>query len=198
MASNNKLKGARSSWKSSEKLSPEQLNEFREAFSVFDKDGDGTISEKELGTVMRALGLNPTEEELTQMVKEVDQDGNGEVDFDEFCAMMIRRMEDEDGDEEILEAFQVIDRDGDGFITEADLKDLLATLGEKVTEEEIADMIKEVDMDGDGKVSYEEFVAMFDMKWEAKSQGIDFPEFSIWSDATLVRMQIQVQPPKDK
>jgi len=177
MASNNKLKGARSSWKSSEKLSPEQLNEFREAFSVFDKDGDGTISEKELGTVMRALGLNPTEEELTQMVKEVDQDGNGEVDFDEFCAMMIRRMEDEDGDEEILEAFQVIDRDGDGFITEADLKDLLATLGEKVTEEEIADMIKEVDMDGDGKVSYEEFVAMFDMKWGAKSQGIDFPEF---------------------
>ena len=52
----------------SEKLSPEQLAEFREAFSVFDKDGDGTISEKELGTVMRALGLNPTEEELTQVL----------------------------------------------------------------------------------------------------------------------------------
>ena len=49
------------------KLTPEQMAEFREAFSVFDKDGDGTISEKELGTVMRALGLNPTEDELTQV-----------------------------------------------------------------------------------------------------------------------------------
>jgi len=148
----------------SEKLSPEQLAEFREAFSVFDKDGDGTISEKELGTVMRALGLNPTEEELTQMVQEVDTDGNGEVDFDEFCSMMIRRMEDEDGDEEILEAFQVIDRDGDGFISEADLKDLMTNLGEKVTEEELKDMIREVDLDNDGHVSFAEFVAMFDMK----------------------------------
>merc|ERR1712087_157092 len=138
--------------------------EFREAFSVFDKDGDGTISEKELGTVMRALGLNPTEEELTQMVQEVDTDGNGEVDFDESCSMMIRRMEDEDGDEEILEAFQVIDRDGDGFISEADLKDLMTNLGEKVTEEELKDMIREVDLDNDGQVSFAEFVAMFDMK----------------------------------
>jgi len=147
-----------------DKLTPEQLAEFREAFSVFDKDGDGTISEKELGTVMRALGLNPTDDELTQMVKEVDIDGNGEVDFEEFCTMMVRRMEDTDGDEEILEAFQVIDRDGDGFITESDLKDLLANLGDKVTEEEISDMIKEVDLDGDGKVSFVEFLAMFDMK----------------------------------
>jgi len=147
-----------------EKLTPEQLAEFKEAFSVFDKDGDGTISEKELGTVMRALGLNPTEEELTQMVREVDIDGNGEVDFDEFCEMMVKRMEDTDGDEEILEAFQVIDRDGDGFITESDLRDLLANLGEKVTDEEVLDMIKEVDMDGDGKISFPEFVAMFDMK----------------------------------
>jgi len=147
-----------------DKLTPEQLAEFREAFSVFDKDGDGTISEKELGTVMRALGLNPTDDELTQMVKEVDIDGNGEVDFEEFCTMMVRRMEDTDGDEEILEAFQVIDRDGDGFITESDLKDLLANLGDKVTEEEISDMIKEVDLDGDGKISFVEFLAMFDMK----------------------------------
>ena len=50
-----------------EKLGPEQYNEFREAFSVFDKNGDGSIGVKELGTVMKSLGLNPTDEELKQV-----------------------------------------------------------------------------------------------------------------------------------
>lgn len=51
------------------------LVEFKEAFSLFDKDGDGTISSKELGTVMRSLGQNPTEALLQEMVNEVDADG---------------------------------------------------------------------------------------------------------------------------
>ena len=51
------------------------ISEFKEAFSLFDKDGDGTITTKELGTVMRSLGQNPTEQELKDMIKEVDTDG---------------------------------------------------------------------------------------------------------------------------
>lgn len=51
------------------------LTEFKEAFSLFDKDGDGTITTKELGTVMRSLGQNPTEAELQDMINEVDADG---------------------------------------------------------------------------------------------------------------------------
>ena len=61
----------------------EQIAEFKEAFSLFDKDGDGTITTKELGTVMRSLGQNPTEAELQDMVNEVDADGNGTIDFPE-------------------------------------------------------------------------------------------------------------------
>lgn len=57
--------------------------EFKEAFSLFDKDGDGTITTKELGTVMRSLGQNPTEAELQDMINEVDADGNGTIDFPE-------------------------------------------------------------------------------------------------------------------
>ena len=51
------------------------IAEFKEAFSLFDKDGDGTITTKELGTVMRSLGQNPTEAELQDMINEVDADG---------------------------------------------------------------------------------------------------------------------------
>ncbi len=56
-------------------LSPCACPEFKEAFSLFDKDGDGTITTKELGTVMRSLGQNPTEAELQDMINEVDADG---------------------------------------------------------------------------------------------------------------------------
>ncbi len=88
-------------------LSEEQIAEFKEAFSLFDKDGDGTITTKELGTVMRSLGQNPTEAELQDMINEVDADGNGTIDFPEFLTMMARKMKDTDSEEEILEAFKV-------------------------------------------------------------------------------------------
>jgi calmodulin len=61
-----------------DQLTEEQIAEFKEAFSLFDKDGDGTITTKELGTVMRSLGQNPTEAELQDMINEVDADGEWE------------------------------------------------------------------------------------------------------------------------
>merc|ERR1712156_1335923 len=75
-----------------DQLTEEQIAEFKEAFSLFDKDGDGTITTKELGTVMRSLGQNPTEAELQDMINEVDADGNGTIDFPEFLTMMARKM----------------------------------------------------------------------------------------------------------
>ena len=75
-----------------DQLTEEQIAEFKEAFSLFDKDGDGTITTKELGTVMRSLGQNPTEAELQDMINEVDADGNGTIDFPEFLSLMARKM----------------------------------------------------------------------------------------------------------
>lgn len=104
---------------------------------MFDKDGDGTITTKELGTVMRSLGQNPTEAELQDMINEVDADGNGTIDFPEFLSLMARKMKDTDTEEELIEAFKVFDRDGNGFISAAELRHVMTNLGEKLTDEEV-------------------------------------------------------------
>ena len=138
-----------------DQLTEEQIAEFKEAFSLFDKDGDGTITTKELGTVMRSLGQNPTEAELQDMINEVDADGNGTIDFPEFLTMMARKMKETDSEEEIREAFRVFDKDGNGFISAAELRHVMTNLGEKLTDEEVDEMIREADIDGDGQVNYE-------------------------------------------
>ena len=92
-----------------DQLTEEQTEEFKEAFALFDKDGDGTISTKELGTVMNSLGQKPTIAELEAMIKEVDIDGNGEIDFGEFLTMMAKKLKETDLEEDIREAFRVFD-----------------------------------------------------------------------------------------
>ncbi|KAK1437104.1 hypothetical protein QVD17_02889 [Tagetes erecta] len=141
-----------------DQLSDDQISEFKEAFSLFDKDGDGCITTKELGTVMRSLGQNPTEAELQDMINEVDADGNGTIDFPEFLNLMARKMKDTDSEEELKEAFRVFDKDQNGFISAAELRHVMTNLGEKLTDEEVDEMIREADVDGDGQINYEEFV----------------------------------------
>ncbi|KAJ3785020.1 calmodulin-like protein [Lentinula aff. detonsa] len=144
----------------SDQLCAEQVNEFKEAFSLFDKDGDGTITTLELGTVMRSLGQNPTDAELQDMINEVDVDGNGTIDFNEFLAMMEKKFKDTDSEEEIRQAFQVFDKDGNGTISAKELKAVMESLGEKLSDQEVDAMIVEADEDGDGSINYQEFVAM--------------------------------------
>jgi calmodulin len=108
-------------------------------------DGDGTITTKELGTVMRSLGQNPTEGELQDMVNEVDANGDGTIDFPEFLTMMARKMRDTDSEEEIKEAFKVFDKDGNGCISAAELRHVMANLGEKLSDNEVDEMIREAD-----------------------------------------------------
>ena len=107
---------------------------------------------------MRSLGQNPTEAELQDMVKEVDVDGSGTIEFSEFLNLMARKMKDSDSEEQLKEAFRVFDKDQNGFISAAELRKVLTNLGEKLTDDEIVEMIREADADGDGQINYKEFV----------------------------------------
>ncbi|KAG5150267.1 hypothetical protein JHK84_026739 [Glycine max] len=143
-------------------LSEEQIGEIKEAFGLFDKDGDGCITVEELATVIRSLDQNPTEEELQDMINEVDTDGNGTIEFVEFLNLMAKKMKETDAEEDLKEAFKVFDKDQNGYISASEvyLRHVMINLGEKLTDEEVEQMIKEADLDGDGQVGYDEFVKM--------------------------------------
>ncbi|XP_066911401.1 calmodulin-like isoform X6 [Clytia hemisphaerica] len=140
------------------KFTDEQIEEVKEAFAIFDKNGDGTITTKDLITVMRSLGKNPTEDEIDDMINEVDTDGNGVIDFIEFLEMMAKMSTDVD--ETIKEAFYIFDSDGSGAISSEEFRKVMMTLGAQMTDEEVTEIIEEVDVDGDGQINLEEFVNM--------------------------------------
>ncbi|XP_013143068.1 PREDICTED: calcium-binding protein 1-like [Papilio polytes] len=146
-------------------ISRTQMKEFREAFRLFDKDGDGTITKEELGRVMRSLGQFARVEELHDMLQEVDSDGDGNVSFEEFVNILSKSMcagggssSAEQEERELRDAFRVFDKHNRGYICASDLRAVLQCLGEDLSEEEIEDMIKEVDSDGDGRIDFLEFV----------------------------------------
>eukprot|EP00930_Biecheleria_cincta_P043005 TRINITY_DN29583_c0_g1_i1.p1 TRINITY_DN29583_c0_g1~~TRINITY_DN29583_c0_g1_i1.p1 ORF type:complete len:148 (-),score=58.92 TRINITY_DN29583_c0_g1_i1:253-696(-) len=138
----------------------EEVAEFKEAFSVFDKDRSGSIDKNELGAVLKNLGQVLSEKELKQTLDEIDLDGNGEVDFDEFVALMAKQAADATSADAIEEAFRVYDRDSKGFITADNLQFMMKSLGENFSDADIKDMILEADADEDGKISLADFTKL--------------------------------------
>ena len=91
------------------------------------------------------------------MISDLDKDGSGAIDFDEFLDMMTARMSDKDTKEDINKVFRLFDDDKTGYITIKNLRRVAKELGETMTDEELMEMIERADSDGDGQVSAEDF-----------------------------------------
>ena len=119
-----------------------------------DEDGNGTLSESELGDAMTALGVSYSGEELTAIMKEVDTNGDGQIDFFEFSQMIASKLKLHDPDTDLRQDFAAFDLDGDGSITTQELRTELESLGEHLSEAEINQMMEEADENHDGSVDF--------------------------------------------
>ena len=138
----------------------EDIAKLMQAFSRFDTDRDGLIGTQELRRVLRHLGQNPTDAELQDLAYAMDTDESGKIDMPEFLHMMSKRMADINLEEDILQAFKVFDKDGNGVISARELKHVMANMGETLSDTEVEAMIGEADLDGDGCINYAEFFSM--------------------------------------
>ncbi|PKI32635.1 calmodulin-like [Punica granatum] len=100
-----------------EELSDEQIVAFKEAFTVFEKDGDSCISLEELATAISSLDKCPSEKELREIISEVDADGNGMIEFAEFLNLMANKIKETEAEEGLKEAFRGFNKDQNGYIS---------------------------------------------------------------------------------
>ena len=149
-------------------LNPEQLKEIADAFNVFDMDKDGVISLKEMEGVLKTLGHYHSKSATQEMFKQVDKDGSGNIEFEEFLELIKNHLMYKGNPlDELQNIFQYFDLDSDGFISNEELKKVLNLLSEMdnenttpVNDEDIEDMIKLADKNKDGKVDLSEFLEL--------------------------------------
>ncbi len=139
-------------------LTPEQVQEIKEAFDLFDTEGRNEIDAKELKVAMRALGFEPKKEEVRKILSDIDKNGEGVIKFEDFAEIMTSKMLERDPVEEMKKAFMLICEEGHDKITLKSLKKTAEELGENMTKEELQEMLEEADRDGDGEIGEEDFI----------------------------------------
>ena len=139
-------------------LTEDQKNEFKEAFSLFDSNGDGFITAQELSTLMAKLGKKPNEAELTDMINEIDADGSGTIDFQEFLSLITKKMKDPAVESELMEAFKTFDKDGNGMMASSEFRKIIKDLSNKLTDADIDDMIEEIDPSKPSQLKFDDMI----------------------------------------
>lgn len=144
------------------KLTQEQVKDAQEAFEMYDKDSDGTITTSELVQALRAVGCN-SNQVILEKIKEVDDqsdDGVGKLSFDQFLDFIVTHNRFTFKSEDMMEDFKHIDVDNDGKITKSELKGYLESLTVPFSDDELDEIVNAADLDIDGSIDYMEFVTM--------------------------------------
>lgn len=188
-------------------LSEEEIAEFREIFNLVDRDGGGSITKEELGELMDTLGIDASPEEIDIMIREVtlgniltmlsmyevllfffvkiDQDGNGDIDFEEFVAVMSRKVNATYTAQQVKSAFKVFEGQcplghvrADALVRYVNQLPLIAMLTtanafsfralttygtEKLSLEQATDLVAQLEVDANGLINYNDYVNMMMM-----------------------------------
>lgn len=142
-------------------FNPDQMEDYKEAFGLFDKVGDSKVAFNQIADIMRALGQNPTNKDVTKILgnPSADDMANKRVDFEGFLPMLqyVVNSPNKAKFEDYVEGLRVFDKEGNGTVMGAELRIVLSTLGEKMNEAEI-DALMQGQEDENGSVNYEAFV----------------------------------------
>merc|ERR1711879_819717 len=153
-------------------LANDEIKCLKVCFDLFDTKKQDFLSADDLVEIMRAMGFRPTEEELKDLLKEIDEDGSGEIEFGEFCQLcatfLVKDPDMETMKRELKDAFRIYDKEGQGYITNETLRSLIGELLAPLTDEELDGIIDELDEDGSGTMDFDEFCEMMMTKPEAE------------------------------
>ncbi|XP_065108161.1 myosin light chain 1, skeletal muscle isoform [Paramisgurnus dabryanus] len=142
-------------------FSQDQLEDYKEAFGLFDRVGDSKVAYNQIADIMRALGQNPTNKEVSKILGNPTADDmlHKRVDFEGFLPMLqfVVNSPNKATYEDYVEGLRVFDKEGNGTVMGAELRIVLSTLGEKMNETEIEALMAGQE-DENGCVNYEAFV----------------------------------------
>jgi len=141
-------------------LSADEVQEVKDAFDLFDSDSSGAVSVQELVEAMQSLGLDQKNDAVFNMIKEIDTDGSGELEFAEWLEMMTARLTNKTPKADIEKVFKLFDNDRTGEISLDNLKRVANDLGEEVSNEELQEMVQRNDVDKDGAWTLDDFYAV--------------------------------------
>ena len=127
---------------------------------LFDKNSDGFVHTSELGTVVRAINLNPTESEISEMMRKVDPTNSGQFNLQSLENLVRERGRDSDTLKDVVDAMKVFDSDNDGKISVDDFKYVMMHMGERMQESEIMEIISDSELIQNNFIQVEDFARM--------------------------------------